>query len=82
MDEALRIRTQEQLPVYERLGDVRELLVSRANVSIMLLTRNNDGDRQEAERLLHLALAEARRLRLPEAGHIEAILQRHGLRCP
>ena len=82
MDEALRIRTQEQLPVYERLGEVRGLLVGRANLSIMLLARNYDGDRREAEQLLHLALADARLLRIPQAGQIEAILQQHGLRCP
>jgi len=30
LDAALKIRTEEELPVYERLGDRRELLVGRA----------------------------------------------------
>jgi tetratricopeptide (TPR) repeat protein len=81
LDEALRIRQEEQLPVYERLGDVRELLVGRANLAQLLLTRNNDGDRDEAGTLLCLALAEARRLRIPEAGRIEEFLTRNGLSC-
>lgn len=81
LDEALRIRTEEELPVYDRLGDVRELLVGRAMVAQMLLIRNADNDRQEARRLLCLALADARRLRLPEAQQIEAILAHVGLTC-
>ena len=66
LDEALRIRTEEQLPVYEKLGDVRELLVARAKIGINLLTRNAPGDRAEARRLFDLALADARRLKLPQ----------------
>lgn len=31
LEEALRIHTEEELPVYERFGDVRALLVGRAN---------------------------------------------------
>jgi tetratricopeptide (TPR) repeat protein len=81
LDEALRIRQEEQLPVYERLGDVRELLVGRANLAIMLLSRNKNGDRTEARRLLCLALADARRLRIPEAATIEQWLQHYGLSC-
>jgi len=34
LDEAPRIRREEQLPVYEKLGDVRSLLVDRANLAI------------------------------------------------
>jgi esterase/lipase superfamily enzyme len=73
LDEALKIRNEEQLPVYERLGDVRSLLVGRANLAINLLQRGADGDRDEAGRLLALALGDAQRLGLPEASQIEQI---------
>ena len=81
LDEALTIREQEQLPVFEHLGDVRSALIARANLALNLLQRAAPGDRDKARGLLCLALADARRLRIPEAGQIEAILQRHGLRC-
>ena len=74
-DEALKIRTDEELPVYEQLGDARELLVGRANLAIGLLQRGANGDRDEAGRLLRLAVDAARRLSLPEAGQIEQILE-------
>lgn len=76
VDEAVRIQREDVLPVYERLGDVRSLLKGRANLATTLLDRGNDGDRAEAERLLHLALADAERLQLPEAKQIEEILSR------
>ena len=60
LDEALRIRKEEELPVYERLGDVRSLLVGRANLALLLLTRNQSSDRDEAQRLLCLALGDPR----------------------
>lgn len=37
LDEALRIRTQEQLPVYECLGDVGGMLVCRTKIALTLL---------------------------------------------
>ncbi|WP_374244039.1 tetratricopeptide repeat protein [Zoogloea sp.] len=77
LDEALRIQTEEELPVYEKLGDVRFMLVARANIGITLLKRNAPGDRAEARRLFALALADARRLKLPgEIAAIEAWLKR------
>ena len=81
LDEALTIREQEQLPTLERLGDVRGLLVARVNLALNLLARDAPGDRDKAGSLLCLALADARRLRIPEAGQIEAILQGEGLSC-
>ena len=80
LDEALRIRREEQLPVYERLGG-RDLVIGRGNLAITLLTRNTAGDREEARDLLCLALADARRMQLPEVQQIEAILQQTGLSC-
>jgi hypothetical protein len=81
VDEALRIRREEQLPVYERLGDVRGMLVCRANIALTLLAGQRAEDRAPANALLCLGLAEARRLRIPEAGQIEGILQEFGMNC-
>ena len=79
LDKALKIRIEEEVPVYERLGDVRSLLVGRANLAIALLSRGAEGDQEEARRLLHLALDEARRLQLPEAQRIDQIIEQAGL---
>jgi hypothetical protein len=59
---------------------VRSLLVGRANLAL-LLTRDQPSDRDEAQRMLCLALADARRMQLPETQRIEAILQGHRLSC-
>jgi hypothetical protein len=80
LDEPLRIRREEELPVYERLGG-RDLVTGRGNLAITLLTRNTPGDREEARGLLCLALADARQMQLPEAAQIEAILKQTGLSC-
>ena len=73
-EEALRIRREEELPVYERLGDVRELLVGRANLAITLVQRGRPEDRPEILTLLQQALADAERLRLPEAETIRGLI--------
>jgi hypothetical protein len=78
LDEALRLR-MEEAPVYERLGAARDLLVARVEQAMTRLQRASDGDRDEAHRLLRLALDEARRLKLPEEQQIEAIIAREGL---
>ena len=44
-----------------------------------LLRRGHEGDRDEARRLLHLALGEAQRLQLPEAQQIEQLIERAAL---
>ena len=79
LDEALRIRTEEELPVYEKLGDRRSLLVGRAKLALLLLQRAAEGDREEAARLLSLALSDALEMKLPEAGIIQRIQREHGL---
>jgi hypothetical protein len=48
LDEALRIRTEEQLPVYERLGDVRSAAVTRGKIADILAIR---GQLDEALRI-------------------------------
>jgi tetratricopeptide (TPR) repeat protein len=74
LDEALRIRREEQLPVYEALGDVRSLLVARTNLALNLRARSRPADVEEADGLLKLALAAAEALRIPEAQTIRGIL--------
>ena len=39
LDEALRIRLEEELPVYERLGDVRSKAVTQGNIADILQSR-------------------------------------------
>jgi len=75
LDEALRIRREEQLPVYERLQSVRDLLICRAKIGINYLARGAAGNRQKALELLNLALQDAQRLKLPEAGQIAEIIR-------
>jgi hypothetical protein len=54
LDQALAIRENDQLPVYERLGDVREAAVCKAKIADIFVSR---GRLDEVERLLqHEAL--------------------------
>ena len=48
-DEALRIRREDELPVYERLGDVRERAVAQGKIADVLQAR---GEPDEALRIL------------------------------
>jgi tetratricopeptide (TPR) repeat protein len=48
LDEALRIRTEEELPVLERLGDVREVAITKGKIADILQAR---GDLDEALRI-------------------------------
>ena len=64
--------------MYERLGDVRELLVVRAKVAVTLIQRGRPGDREEARRLLGLALDAAKKMGIPEVAIIEGWLARLG----
>ncbi len=66
-DEAVRIGREEVLPVLERLGDVRAVLIARTKLAVIHLHRAHAGDREAAADLLSLALRDAERLRLPEA---------------
>ncbi|WP_295878486.1 lipopolysaccharide assembly protein LapB [uncultured Thiohalocapsa sp.] len=81
IDAALGMLRTEELPVYERLGDALSLLVCRAKIALALLRRNAADDRTQAKHLLCQALADARRLRVPEAGRIEELLAEHGMDC-
>ena len=48
LDEALRIRTEEELPVYEQLGDARSIAVTRGRIADILQAR---GELDEALRI-------------------------------
>ena len=80
LDEALNT-LNETLPVYEKLGDVRELLVGRAKLAMLLWKMDAAANAARVQELLCLALTDARRLQIPEAGIIENILSRRGLSC-
>ncbi|MGR9051680.1 MAG: hypothetical protein ACU84J_03445, partial [Gammaproteobacteria bacterium] len=69
---------EEVLPIYERLGDVRLLVVGRANLAMLLLQQDATGHAERIAELLFTALADARRLKIPEAGQIEAVLRQLG----
>ncbi len=80
-DGAIQVYREAVLPAKERLGDRRGLMVNRTMLAQMLWRRGAETDRSEARDLLCLARAEARAMRLPEAGQIEAILTQFGLDC-
>ena len=48
IDEALRIRREEEIPVYERLGDERSLAIARGRIADILQAR---GELDEALRM-------------------------------
>ena len=76
LDEALRIFREDVLPAFERLRSARDVLVCRAKIGITYLARGAAGDREKALELLNLALQDAQRLKLPEAGQIAGIIRR------
>ena len=80
LDEALNT-LNETLPVYEKLGDVHSLLVGRAKLAMLLWQMDAAVNAARVQELLCLALSDARRLRIPEAGIIENILSNRGLSC-
>ncbi len=80
LDESLRIRREEELPVYERLGDKRSMVVTHANIAMAYL-RLDPARLGEANRLLCLALSDARRMKIPEADIIQNILNRYQMTC-
>ena len=72
LDEALRIRKEEQLPVYEKLGDVRERLITEAQLGQLYVLK---GEPERARGLWLKALADAQWMRIPEARIIEGWLK-------
>jgi hypothetical protein len=68
LDEALRIRREEQLPVYERLGDVRERAIAMGQIAVGLIEAGGleQGRIQEIYELLAEAFALAQGLALAD----------------
>ena len=67
------------MPVFEKLGDVRSLIVGRAMVAQMLAKRGHEDDGMEIINHLAWAWREARRMGLPEAAQIEEIAGQIGV---
>ncbi len=75
LDEALCIYLEEQLPVFERLGDVYSSLICKTNIGILLINRQQFGDIDQALVLLHEARDVAEKMGFPEANKIDAIIE-------
>ena len=74
LDEALRIREEEELPVYERLGDVRSKAATQGKIADILQAR---GQLDEALALQELRLPVAERMGdLEEIAHIAYSISR------
>ncbi|SIT20375.1 CHAT domain-containing protein [Insolitispirillum peregrinum] len=81
LDEALRIRREEEIPVYQAIGDPRELAISMSKIADILQIR---GDLDEALRIrreeqipVFQALDDRRELAI-SMGKIADVLQLHG----
>ena len=81
-DEALRIRREEELPVYERLGDVRSRALVSSQIALQLLCRNDSESLAEARQLLEAAYADLSRMGLPEAQLLADEMRERGLTVP
>jgi tetratricopeptide (TPR) repeat protein len=81
LDEALKIRNEEQLPVYERLGDVRERAVTMGRIADILQARGQLDEalkiRQEDELPVYERLGDVR-TRAVTMGKVADILQTRG----
>ncbi len=81
LDEALAIRQEKELPVYERLGDVRSLAVTHGKVADILFARGRLDEalaiRQEKELPVYERLGDVRSLAVTH-GDIADILFRWG----
>jgi hypothetical protein len=80
LDEALRIRHEEELPVFTRLGDVRERAITHGKIADILQTR---GELDEALRILReeqlpvfTRLGDVRQLSVAHAALAIAMAQR------
>ena len=81
LDEALRIRREEELPVYERLGDVREKAVTQGQIADILQGRGQLDEalriRREEELPVFERLGDVREKAVTQ-GKIADILQARG----
>ena len=72
LDEALRIRREESLPVYEKLGDVRSRAIASWKHGLLLAQQ---GQKEEGRLFLCAALRDAEHLKIPDAERIRAHLK-------
>jgi tetratricopeptide (TPR) repeat protein len=81
LDEALRIRQQEQLPVYERLGDVRSKAVTQGQIADLLQARGQLDEalriRQQEQLPVYERLSDVRSKAVTQ-GKIADLLQARG----
>ncbi|MEZ6061276.1 MAG: tetratricopeptide repeat protein [Planctomycetaceae bacterium] len=81
LDEALRIRREEQLPVYERLGDVRAKAVTQGKIADVLQARGELDEalriRREEELPVYERLGDVRSKAVTQ-GQIADVLQARG----
>jgi len=74
IDQALRLYREEVMPLFAQCQDARELLICRTKIAIAYLARGSAEDRRQAVAYLTQALADAKRLGIPEVRTIEALL--------
>src|SRR5216683_1152340 len=81
LDEALRIRREEQLPVYTRLGDVRSIAVTQGQIADILVQRGELDEalriRREEELPVYTRLGDVRSIAVTQ-GEIADILMQRG----
>ncbi|MCW5211417.1 tetratricopeptide repeat protein [Desulfobulbus sp. TB] len=81
-EEALKIYKNKVLPVFEKLNDVRLLMFTRVNYALLLHEIDAEANKERIEELLRLALAAARRLKLPgETELIENIMKKFRIKA-
>jgi len=81
-DEAVRVMRDQVLPALEHTGWAMDSVYGRRLLGLALLARGAPGDREEADRSLRRALADAEQMRIPEAGEILEIRRQFGLDSP
>jgi tetratricopeptide (TPR) repeat protein len=81
LDEALRIRVEEQMPVYEKLGEVRSIAITKGKIADILQARGQLDEalriRREEELPVYEKLGEVREIAITK-GRIADILQARG----
>jgi hypothetical protein len=82
LDEALRIRTEEELPAYVRLDSLRDVIVGRVNVALVLLKRGRGEDIPVARDHLVWSFQAAAERGYKEADEIADIFRKLGIEIP
>ena len=82
IDEAIQTRRSEQIPIFQRLGSIYDLVFAQESLALLYLERQEPEDREEAGELLRRSLESAERLKFPAADRIRALLSVHGFSAP